>query len=276
MNIDFLKKYYNNEFFPLYKRILKGTTSICKYDSEIFRAHGTGNYLKFNDNFFLLTNEHVQRKARENNFKLAHIPNLENKYEKIENGFLTQKHPLDFGITKVTNQFKKCSKITFEDDFDTHFNPVQGEHLFWIGYPATTKDRDDRIEGIKTRDAHFNYIDSPAVPFSSTEHNETEIDYKEFDSNHHFALKFPKKTVFKEIETNDILPNPTGLSGSFVWDTKYIKSQRDGIPWSPDLAKICGLIFLDFYEQDLLFATRIEKIKENIIYLATNYDGYFK
>ena len=51
-----------------------------------------------------------------------------------------------------------------------------------------------------------------------------------------------------------MLPSPDGLSGSFLWDTKYVAC--GGQNWDPTLAKVAGVII--GYEDARLIAVKVE------------------
>jgi hypothetical protein len=42
---------------------------------------------------------------------------------------------------------------------------------------------------------------------------------------------------------NDALPLPPGLSGLTVWNTGFVAAKMAGVPWTPELAKVTGVIW---------------------------------
>lgn len=273
MKPEEIKRLYNTEFKPLYSKILKGVTSISKETNDGVYAHGTGNYISYDNNVYLITNEHVVRDGC--NSYLHHIPNLNYEYIRCANPFLTIKQPIDLGVMRTTEHFHENSKLPFQNDFDVKYQPVEGELFFWIGFPGTILSRHDIPTKEKTRTAYFETLNSPAVPFlTAIEKNFDKIGTKFLDE-FHFALKYPEETKVNEEIIFSTLPNPQGLSGSFVWDTKYIKSKKEGINWNYNLAKICGILWYDNSTQNVLYATKIEKILTEMVGIHNCYDEAF-
>lgn len=261
---------YNEIFKPLSNLIVKSTTSISKLKNDnAAYAHGTGSYIKYKNDIFLITNQHVVTGGLEH--YLSHIPGPTDHYMVCKK-FCARKYPYDIALMKLTDYWSKATKIAFDDKFDDKFQPVENEFLFWVGYPGTTLTRHDPITETSIRSVYFDVLNSPAIPFLTTVNNNFNSIGVEFDEDHHFAINYPENGSIGNKVIMKSLPNPRGLSGSLVWDTKFIKTIKDGKEWSPSLSKICGIIWADYPKTEVIFATKVETMNKIIDEIYQVYD----
>lgn len=61
------------------------------------------------------------------------------------------------------------------------------------------------------------------------------------------------------------LPNPQGMSGSLLWDTKFVASMSTGRKWNPELAMVCGLIWGAYRSPEAIVATKIEHLRSALL-----------
>jgi hypothetical protein len=270
MNIQDYKNKHEEIFRPLRNLILKGTTSISKLkmDNTAY-AHATGSYIEYKDDIYLISNQHIAQDAI--GAILGHVPGPSSNYERFSGLCLAEKYPIDVFLLKLTDQWNSTTKTYFKDKFDEKFQPVDNEYIFWIGYPGTTLSRHDVVTENRIRSVYFDVLDSPAVPFLTTINKEFDFRNIQFEPSHHFAINYPEiGNIGGEIALNE-LPNPKGLSGSLVWDTKYKKTIDEGKEWSPELARICGIIWADFGKKNVLFATKVEFMLPSIEKMHAKY-----
>jgi hypothetical protein len=130
-------------------------------------------------------------------------------------------------------------------------DPADGEILFFQGFPG--------------QNTSLNYEGVTAIPlaYATYEIESKEIIEKfhtDFDMDFHFSIVYTS-TDSVSMNDEDPLSKPPiakGLSGSLVWDTKYVECLRLGKKWSPELARVTGIIWGWDKKNEAIFATRIE------------------
>jgi hypothetical protein len=61
------------------------------------------------------------------------------------------------------------------------------------------------------------------------------------------------------------LQMPPGLSGSTVWNTNFVAAKMDGIDWTPELAKVTGVVWGWPSGHACLVATRAEYLRSFLL-----------
>ena len=92
-----------------------------------------------------------------------------------------------------------------------------------------------------------------------------------FDPTCHVLVEYPSEAPRPgTIETSPLI-NPKGMSGSLLWDTKFVASGADCNEWSADMSRVCGLLWDahpsehgDVDEPKVLSAIKIEHVVEAI------------
>lgn len=80
----------------------------------------------------------------------------------------------------------------------------------------------------------------------------------------HVAIHDPD-TVRSEVDASEIdLPNPKGRSGSLLWNTRYLETVQAGLEWTPEKARLCGVIWYVLDKPDVVFANRIEVARQSL------------
>jgi hypothetical protein len=224
------------------------------------RSHGTGNYVSLDGATYLLTNEHVAAKGTEG---LAHLPGPTDDYIALLGAWQCATFPVDAGWLRLHSAGSVAARPCVEASmFDERCHPVEHELLFWLGYPGSRAQRHEPVTESNTR---YNWFDgpleTPAVPMLTVASQETPDWLGIFDPEVHVAVHYPGTAWRSEEHPQAVLPNPKGMSGSLLWDTKAIASIRQGKAWSPEMARVCGLVALDFEKQELVVATRVEYVR---------------
>jgi hypothetical protein len=94
------------------------------------------------------------------------------------------------------------------------------------------------------------------------------------DSQVVFALHYPAKKV-PSISGADVdLPDPHGLSGTAVWDTKFFATQ--GRNWTPAQASMVGLVRAWDQGNQALICVKIEVVREFLVHALRQEAAYFR
>ncbi|MDP1549746.1 MAG: hypothetical protein Q8L97_06250 [Nitrosomonas sp.] len=144
------------------------------------------------------------------------------------------------------------------DRFEKKYEPVDCELLFFAGYSG------DRSKFC------FGHLSASGTPYL-TQQIPIPAGVVEADANIHFALPY-KPDLAISVDGTSALPRPPGFSGSLVWDTKRIACLRNKQKWSPELAKVTGLVWGWPSSHGCIIATKVEHIEiESLINLAKEY-----
>lgn len=228
------------------------------------KAWATGNYLYANKRNYLLTNKHVFSDCP-SGAKLAHLPfnvNEEEDYYPIEGTPTLIKWPVDAGLIELTYPEISTTRLIKASLIDTVFNPVQDELLFWAGHPGYKAQRNEPLSEGKQRMTRFlPKLDTKLKPFlSQLIKSDLEV-IKDFDINKHIAIHYPAM-AHKDASADLVhCANPKGMSGSLLWDTKFLSHLKQGKEWSPECARVCGLIWgAHEHPYEIVVATKIEYV----------------
>ncbi len=226
-------------------------------------AWGTGNYVQLLGEGYLLTNSHVFTEASD--VSLGHLPVPDADFVHLARADLSL-WPVDLGLSLLdADRALHPSSFVVPREFDARFDPVADELLFWVGYPGTKALRHEPVTELKRRANWFDGpIEMPAVPFASQVPQEAPPALQGFDANVHVAVHYPAK-AHRTPGTLEDVPNPKGMSGSLLWDTKYVRCLRTGEEWSPEKARVCGLVWAAHPHPELVVATRIEHVVTEIL-----------
>jgi hypothetical protein len=202
-------------------------------DGKSGLALGTGNYVVVDGRPALVTNEHVAKSLGE--VRLAHMPPGGSDFYAIR-GFLARAWPIDLAVATACGLPAASSQFMPDSKFDAAAQPVNGELLFWLGCPATTGSRHDPVTEHNTRRSWFGHIETPFVPMLSQQYRGGLNDVDKYRGDYHMAICLPARANRPGTSTEAGVPNPSGMSGSFLWDTKYVATIASGGIWRPELA----------------------------------------
>lgn len=239
---------------PIFK-VLKDNSTQEEYGEHF----ASGSFIQINHTKHLITNEHVTREIQHNS--LAHQFLNSDCVLRIVNHFYAKEYPLDIAITKIDeivwNQCQHNSIPIPLTEFLPQHNPVDGELLFIIGYSG------ERSKFL------FNNLFSAGTPYVTQEKS---VQNKTKNDIYHFAIHYePEKAINFENNSKG-LPNPSGFSGSLVWNTRFVEQTKLGNEWKSSDAKVTGLIFSWDPDNTCLWATKVEhfELKEYIKQLESN------
>jgi hypothetical protein len=217
-------------------------------------ALGSGVYLEVCDRPYLLTCEHVVRDHVQGVLRLGHVLRDGGEYYSLTRPIFMEAEPKDLALMPVSLELwasgdKSLLPVT---RIATTHDVAQNELLFLCGYP-----------GVRSRFSPWDAtLYSKLIPFTARE-TELPMD-KRFIREFHFALEYPIEKA-ESVEGNQPpLPSPPGLSGSPVWDTRFVSSGC-AENWTPAHARLLGIIWFWDSADSCLVATKAEKVREFLL-----------
>jgi hypothetical protein len=208
---------------------------------------GSGSFMVFAGQTFLVTAKHVVRKAKAGgDGRVAFANGDERLYQLITNPFFDDEG-LDVALAPITLQRPPAStRIACPSSRIALHSGDLEDLLFVHGFPGSRSRFTAIIPGILS--VTLPYITSKLIP-----------DLPEFDPDRHFAVAFDPRYAEHSDGTSATLPLARGLSGSFVWNTRR---REVGDRWQPSDARVIGVIHR--WNTDVgtrcLIGTRIEHI----------------
>jgi hypothetical protein len=245
----------------------KMTAHVAPYVTPISRSDnlergwswGTGNYVQ-SDTAKIVTNEHVAAAAATD--FLAHLPIPGDWFVLCVEPFLTLRHPFDIATSPCIVQASEGTRaILVRDQFDDAYGPVEGEILFWVGYPGTTAGQRDAVTEANTRYSWFSELETTGYPVAAQALRcVPSAPPAGFSEAYHVLVHYPSEAKVRVHGATSPVANPAGMSGSLLWDTKRVEAMCAKRDWFPDQARVCGLIWGASENPDVVVATRIEKV----------------
>jgi hypothetical protein len=243
-------------------RVRPSVTPISRSD-DLKRgwAWGTGTYLSLpSGNTVVLTNEHVARQIQTEH--LSHLPALGGHYELLTE-FKVRPAPEDFAVCSVPADRLGGDRVVLTMDcLDTSFRPEQGELLYWYGVPGTKASRHEPVSEQNTRYSWFEELQTVGLPMLSQQVPDWPDTLPEaYVPEYHAVVHYPAQAKQTPDGVEVDLPNPRGLSGSLLWDTKAVACGRRGEPWEPPKARVCGVIWATWDKPEVVVATKVEFLR---------------
>ena len=195
------------------------------------RLSGSGSFIDLFGHRFLLTNEHVLNDQQTG----QPLPNPAfgmhgtDEVFRMLNGSLGAPYPVDCAIIPVSDAVWSRSHMAEaipEERFNWTHAPTNREILFFRGYAQ------------ETSSFHFENLFSAGTSYGTQimEEEPTGPDRRFFFPLHHS----PEKAEM--INGQGHLPLPPGFSGSTVWDTRFVECLHSGTKWSPEEARVTGIV----------------------------------
>lgn len=219
---------------------------------------GSGIYLEIRGGAFLVTNEHVAQHIQYR--VLAHFLYEDQTAVRIDTPFFAGEPPHDVAITELSAiDFTKTAKAPFPSARVAHtFNPVEHELLFIHGFPGKKSYFSTSASSLISKSCPYLSQARPLPP--------------NVDPRYFFAIHYPHKRVTRADGGTEDLPFPEGLSGSGVWDTRYVALQDPY--WTPDKSVLVGLVFGYDSDNECLIAIKIEHVREFILLVLRQRAAY--
>lgn len=209
---------------------------------------GSGAYFESEQKKYLITNEHVI-KHRQNNQLTHGFLGCDNLL-RLSNPAPAFPHPIDVAISRISESswamFKHSASAIPIGRFSQRHEPVYRELLFFAGYS------DERAKFL------FGNLITRATPYL-TQECEFPANVPDGIQDFHFAL-FYKPDLATSVDGTSHLPNPHGFSGSLVWDTKRVACLQQGMEWSPEMAKVTGIVWAWPSSAACILATKVEHL----------------
>lgn len=248
------------------------TTPICSSEDLVHgESHGTGTFVTLRGKTYILTNEHVPNLAHGR--ILSHFVGNGQLARRISNPFFAKEAPVDIAIARLEDDAliggdRVAAPTSFIED---RFRAVAGEVMFFQGYPVANGSYDELSATLNAWS--FSMVtDLVDLPVRAG-----------IDPEKHIAIRYPAY-VFDEHGEAVQTPDPVGLSGSSLWDTKFVSPETDD--WGPQDARICAVIFgyhvnnTGMVQPDVahrtLLAVKIEYAREFIVDALRHEAAYFR
>lgn len=216
---------------------------------------GSGSFLQLGGRVFILTNEHVAY-ARSPSQDLASQLHQQEDIWRIVGKHVDFPLPLDLALLPVPVSMWATTHgsvaIGVEQIAIAH-DPVEGELLAFSGFAG------ERVH------FHFETLFSEAV--CSTAREVPLPRDARFSDRFHFGLDYRPDLAEDVIGTKG-LPLPPGLSGSTVWNTRFVEAKIADQPWTPDMALVTGVVWGWPTDRGCVVATRAEYVRSFLLEAA--------
>ncbi len=229
-------------------------------------AWGTGTYIQGKDEVWILTAAHVITGVPANG-RLAHLPEPGGDYNAALGKPAIAPLSIDAAALPVfpdSAYMPKANRVVAMSSIASKYEAVDEELLFWTGFPGYTVDRNDPRLGDKLRVSMFEQLTTPAKPMLSQALDSNLISASNFDANLHIGVHYPQAAIRATDGQTVALPNAAGMSGSALWDTKFIRCSLTQTPWFPEMAEICGVVWAVLDNPEVVFVTKIEHVRSGI------------
>lgn len=227
-------------------------------------AVGTGTYIRFHGNTYVLTNDHVVSRAASFGQGIAHNPLDGDKAHRLIHPFQAMGKPVDAAITRVdAESWARTHKSALTPNRIEMAHRTDYRELFFIqGFPGERSRFTSFLPGVM----------STSVPYQTQE----VVLPRGFDPSVYLALRYSPENARYEGGRSGHLPLPPGFSGSLVWNTRFV--ERKARDWVPQMATVTGLVCEWGQGQiaDIILAVRIELVRPMILRALREEAAYFR
>lgn len=235
---------------------------------SVERSHGvswgTGTYLEIPGRHILLTNNHVVADVPAGG-RLAHLPGPTDDYMAICDLWHREPYPIDAAFAAIPEVGSAGMKEPVPYSLvEPRFDTEQDELLFWIGFPGFTAERHEAPIEARQRMTRFGGpLETLGLPMLSQAIRDwTGENEKMFDPSFHVAVHYPTAAQRSAKGPVVTLPNAKGMSGSLLWDTKYVATLRKSASWSPNDSRVCGIVWGALDDPEVVIVTKIEHVRK--------------
>lgn len=211
------------------------------------RLVGTGNLVEVDSRPTIITCDHVAVEAPLN-YRFMHSQDVFAYRE----SWLSEKEPTDVAwtsaqIAPISNKHKpissKCISLKHSAEF-------RGELMFFFGFSG------------ENSSFAFDHHVTNGIGFLTQQAEPVRSDIEDIEliwpSGRQEWSTSTTEAAKKAVRFND----PRGLSGSFVWNTRFIESGATLDSWNPLESRVTGMLKRFDDKRSLLLATPIQKIRQ--------------
>ena len=228
-------------------------TAVSLHLGEHGELRGSGSYIEIGGRVFILTNEHVSN-ARSSEQVLLHQLLNQDTLHPIVGNHAEYTWPIDAGLMPVDKDIwdseSSTSKAIRLDRIALAHDPVPTELLYFSGFSG------------ERSGFHFDTLINRRT--SSTAREVELPNDDRFNLRFHFGIDY-KPDLAQSVIGNNGLPCPPGFSGSAVWDTGLVRSRMNDQDWSPDCARVTGLVWGWPSSNACIVATKIEYVRSFLL-----------
>lgn len=217
---------------------------------------GTGSYHDLFGFKVLLTCKHVLR-YRANN-RLAHKFLGHDWYVLLDGACGEVSWPIDAAVASITgwDAVRHRSEALPLARMDMVHKPAAHELLFIHGYAS--ENAQFVYDELRTDGTAYLSRKAP-LPANGN-----------LDPRSHFAIEYRRDAAIQAFGERG-LPDPHSMSGSLVWNTRFVECALEGKDWTPEEAVVTGLLWA-WPDERSIVATRIEYVRS---FLLSALDKWF-
>ena len=217
-------------------------------EGEFGELLGSGSFIELHGRVFILTNYHVSKQSEADS--LAFMMKGSDNIFKLSKESVFLDYPFDLSLILINSQIwenrpPETNCIPIEKFLDIE-DPLEHELFAFTGFPgASSKFLHEKLY-IKGFCYTARIISLPTD--------------ERVDPDYHIGLEWnPEKATSVDM-VKEVLPSPKGMSGSTLWNTRFVESLHKGIEWSPSQADVSGIIWGWPSNKNLLISTKVKYI----------------
>ena len=225
--------------------------AISLNNETVGKQLGTGSYHDLFGRKLILSCEHVLSYAKTN--FLAHRLLGRERLVRVAGFHAEAPHPVDAAIVTVEplawEELAGDSRAVTQDRFAPFHAPTPYELLFTRGYAS---ENSQFVHDTLTTGATGYLARQASLP-----------QHSDVIEQFHFALEYRRDAAVQAFGERG-LPDPESMSGSLVWNTRFVEVSLQGKAWTPADAVVTGLLW-SWPDESRIVATRIEYVRSFLL-----------
>jgi len=220
--------------------------SILSTENPCYGEHeGSGTYIKIGEQTFIVTAEHVIRRANRDSRKPAFTIGDQRIPLPLCYPVFTSEHPeADLAVIQIPNEaLHGTDRVAVDLSFLAAASDENDNVLFIHGYPGEKSRFFALANGIVSTTLPYGTFSSPLLP--------------PFSPQDHFAIQYLQENQQTVDGNRADLPHPGGLSGSAVW-----RSNQQEPNWNASFSKIIGIAIRYNEHSSSIVVTRVELLMD--------------
>lgn len=233
------------------------------------RLEGTGNYLDLSGRKVLLSNEHVLGANRPDG-RFAYRFRSSKDFVKLTPAvFAAMPRPFDVAAASISDDAWAARPPFAEEDHVFHDGKAVPEDRIGLGHVAAPNEL-LFVYGFAGENSSFVYDTLRTDGTGYLCREATLPERTAADNRFHFGMEY-RRDAATVAGGGRGLPDPHGMSGSLVWNTRCVEITAEGKrDWTPDDAIVTGLLWA-WPAEDRLVATRIEFVRSFLLRFVESY-----